>query len=162
MAGQGGEAVRVARAVLAEGPVFADGDFAQIGEDACDFIDELGGRQVAELLVELHRDDADGALGAHVGDLLLERGEARGHAIRRDDGEGVRLEGEGVDPAGEALHHRLVAEVHAVENADGESGHAGMRRKLGEGNGTDEHGNKIKRGKRMSFFVPNFEFFFEK
>jgi hypothetical protein len=52
----------------------------------------------------------------------------------------MRLEGEGVDAAGEALDHGLVAEVDAIKDADGEAGDARVRLELGEGNGADEHG----------------------
>ncbi len=41
LVGEGGEAVGVAGAILAEGPVLADGDFAQVGKDAGDLVDEL-------------------------------------------------------------------------------------------------------------------------
>jgi hypothetical protein len=140
LVGEGGEAVGGAGAVLAEGPAFADGDFLQVGEDAGDFVDKLGGLHVTERVLEFDGDDGDGALRAHVGDFLLEGGEARRDAVRRDDGEGMRLEGERVDAAGEALYHGLVAEMDAVEDADGKAGDAGVRLELGEGNGADEHG----------------------
>jgi hypothetical protein len=53
----------------------------------------------------------------------------------------MRLEGERVDAARKAFHDGLVAEMHAVKDADGQTGHARMRLELGDGNGADKHIN---------------------
>jgi hypothetical protein len=70
---------------------------------------------------------------------LLKGGESRRGAVRGDDGERVRLEGEGGDVSPEAADDGLVSEMDAVEDADGQSGHARVGVEFGEGNGTDEH-----------------------
>ncbi len=109
------------------------------GKTAGDFADERGGRHVAQRFVELHGDDGDRALRAHVGDFLFERGQARRHAVGRDDGERMRLEGERVDAAVQAFHHGLVPEMDAVEDANGQPGDVPVRAQFGDGNGADEH-----------------------
>ena len=161
--GQLGEARGVALAVAAEGPVDADGDLLEVGENAGDFIDEGGGGEFAQGGVEFDGDDGDGALRAHVGDFLFAGGEARRDAVGGDDGEWVGLEGERGDFAFEAADDGLMAEVDAIKDADGEAGDAGMRIEFGEGDGADEHRGdfegiteltKFLRGRGMTKF-PN-------
>ena len=149
--GQRGQAIGVAFAITAEGPVLADGDLLEIGEDARNFVDEFGGGKFAQRLIEFHGDDGDGALRAHVGDFLLQGGEARRDAFGCDDGEGMGLEGECGDLAcSKAFDDGLVAEVDAVKDTDGEAGDAGVRLELSDGNGTDEHKILISRAGNFS------------
>jgi hypothetical protein len=138
-AGKFGETGGVAFAVAAKGPIPADGDVPEIGKDAGDFADELRGGEAAQVVVEFHRDDGDGAKTAQQDELLAERGETGRNAVGGDDGKGMRLEGEGRAVFVKTAKDGLMAEVNAVENADSEAGDAGVRRQLREGFGAGEH-----------------------
>ena len=73
--------------------------------------------------------------------LLAKRGKTRRGAAGSDNGEGMRLEGERRPVFVKAVNDCLMAEVDAVEYADGQTGDTGMRRELRKRFGTGEHGN---------------------
>ena len=125
--------------VVAEAEVFALVDFGDVEGVDEDAGDEVAGMQVAELVGE---GKDEGGVDAGVGEeleLAGERGEKCEWCFGAEDAGGVRIEGDGEGKAAEkagAFDHlgndALVAEVHAVEVADGGDHGGGGGGEVGE------------------------------
>ncbi|MEQ2010028.1 MAG: hypothetical protein ABMA26_24865 [Limisphaerales bacterium] len=122
----------------------------QVAEIAGEAADELLARLLAERAVEADEQRVRDAERFDGAEFLRQRVEHRRHAVRRDDG--VRMAVEGYDDrhalvlagVGKCLpDDLLVAEMHAVEDTDG---HADLARAGAEfgGGGEDGHGGRLK------------------
>jgi len=125
--------------VVAEAEVFALVDLGDVEGVDEDVGDEIAGRHVAELVGE---GEDEGGVEAGVGEefeAAMERGDEGKRRFGTEDAGGVRVEGDSEGPAAEEARvgqdfgdDRLMAQMHAVEVADGGDYGGGRGGEVGE------------------------------
>ena len=131
------EEFNIPTAAMAEGELRADADAVDVAEITDEAADEILGGLLAEGAIEVqeqcgvHAERLDGA------EFLRQRTNQRRHAVRRDDGGGMGIEGndDGARGVLARVHQRLaddllVAEVNAIERADREADAARVGREF--------------------------------
>jgi len=128
LAGESGEELDVAGVAMAEAEVFADQDGAH-GKLVEEDTEKIFGREAGELEVEAEDEDGVEAGAVELSEALREGANLRRGVGGAEDFERKRVESDGGGDGGggagvfeDAAEDFLVAEVDAVEIADGESG----------------------------------------
>jgi len=128
LAGESGEELDVAGVAVAEAEIFADEDGAH-GELVEEDAEKIFGGEAGELEVEAEDKDGVEAGAVELGEALGKGADLRRGVGRAEDFEGKRVESDGGGDGGggasvfeNAAEDFLVAEVDAVEIADGEGG----------------------------------------
>ena len=127
----------VAAAAMAEGELCADANAVDLAEIADESADEFLGGLFAEGAVEVQEQRGVHAEGFDGAEFLWQGTNQRRHAVRRDDGGGVGIEGDDDGARGvlARVHQRLpddllMAEMNAIERADREADAARVRREF--------------------------------
>ena len=130
----------VAGAAFAKRPLEADADFAQRPRSRDQGADEVGGFSRGEGLVEWDEENVRDAEAADELEFVRRGGEKSRRLFRSQHADGMRVEGDGDGSAAVLLcvvecaaKHGLMAQMHAVEDADGEEEWAGKRGEAGDG-----------------------------
>ena len=127
----------ISTAAMAEGELCADANAVDLAEIADEAADEFLGGLFAEGAVEVQEQRGVHAEGFDGAEFLWQGTNQRRHAVRRDDGGGVGIEGDDDGARGVlARVHQcltddlLMAEMNAIEGADREADAARVRREF--------------------------------
>jgi hypothetical protein len=153
--------LHIAAAPVAENKIRADADAVNLPQVARQFADENFAGLFTERRVKMNFQQRVRAQRLNGPDFLGTRKNLRRHAVRRDHGIGMTVksdhQGGGVvlPRIGDHLpDDLLVAEMHAVENTDGQAGLAAAQFQLAR-DGDDFHGRRIVETQR-SFAARSF------